>query len=469
MKGQNHRLATATLPIMKQTARELRRLLELRSTRNLHFQDVLLSDPAVAIAVFRELKQARPGACVQVNDAAHAVSLIGLDAFHQLLDRLPEVQSGRSEQTGGRGAETAYSQAAHAAFYAGALADHRGANGNHEVPTAALLQNPAILALWSTEPESALRAHNAVRDGVPTSTAFGAELGEPLEEANRRLARAWAFPRLAKQAMGDWDVFNPRPQMVKLADGLSQTTAASWQHEDQETFTELLSEFLDLSRDQATAWLHQQATAAARTLSRLDYPLPGFELMFMPGEVEEEEDDHKIPVFGTPKPQPSPSPAQDLHSTMADVMRRIREQTGSARVIFAMLNRDRSRLRTRLALGGRPDDGLRKLDLDLSQQNLFTALMGKPQSVWLNRENSETYQGYLPASLRRMLDPQGAYVMSLFVQDRPLGLLYGDGSALDEQGYQQFRDLCLEAGTALGTGSTVTDSAQNAIPQTPPS
>ena len=51
-----------------------------------------------------------------------------------------------------------------------------------------------------------------------------------------------------------------------------------------------------------------------------------------------------------------------------DVMRRIRKQTGSARVVFAMLNQDRSRLRTRLALGGQTDDGLRRLDLDLGSE-----------------------------------------------------------------------------------------------------
>lgn len=470
MKGPNPRLATANLPIMQETARELRRLLELRSTRNHQLQNVLLSDPAAAIAVFRELDQARPGACETVADAGHAVTLIGLEPFRRLLDSLPEFESGRHEKTGMRGAETAYSQAAHAAFYANALAEHNGPTAGGEVPTAALLQNPAILALWSTEPESALRASNAVRDGVPTNVAFGAELGEPLEEANLRLASAWALPNLTRQAMGDWDDFNPRPMIVKLADGLAQTTAASWQHEDKETYTALLSEFLDLSQDEATSWLHQQATNAARSLSRFDYPLPGFELIFMPGEANEQddEDDHRIPVFGARRPQkpaPKPSPASDLHSTMADVMRRIREQTGSTRVIFAMLNQDRSRLRTRLALGGKPEDGLRKLDLDLGQKNLFAALMIKPQSLWLSRDNAKTYQGYLPPALRRLLGPQGAYMMSLFVGDKPLGLLYGDGSPLSEQGYQRFRDLCLEASTVLGGDDAGADEPEDKIPQ----
>ena len=88
---------------------------------------------------------------------------------------------------------------------------HKGIEGGCEIRTAALLQNPAVLALWEAEPKSALRASRAVRDGVAVDAAFGAELGEPREDANRRLAGAWALPGLARPAMGDWDDFNPRP------------------------------------------------------------------------------------------------------------------------------------------------------------------------------------------------------------------------------------------------------------------
>ena len=467
---RNRPLAETTLPIMRETALELRRLLGLRSTRNQELQRVLLSDPAAAIAVFRRLEQARPGACEQVTDAAHAVSLIGMDPFRRLLDALPEIDPGRHDRTGGNPAR-AYSEAAHAAFYAGALSDHKGLGTNQEIPTAALLQNPAVLALWTVDPEAALRAHNAVRDGVSTRIAFTAELGEPLEDANRRLATAWAFPQLAQQAMRDDQAGNTRPQTVKIADSLARTTSAGWQREDTHAATEQLSEFLDVSRDQACAWLHQQATEAARSLSRYNYPLPGFALMFMPGEIDQgENDDHDIPLLGGRRPHEQPvavTQAPDLHTTLAGIMRRIREECGAARVVFAMLNQDRSRLRTRLALGGNADDGLRSLDLDLSQKNLFTLLLTKTQSVWLHPENAAKYQGHLPASLLPMLAAEGGYMMSLFVREQPLGLMYGDGGQLGEAGYHRFRALCREACEALGAGAG--DAAVTRKPLTAPS
>lgn len=437
---------------MHETGRELRHLLGRRSTLNRQLGDVLLSDPGAAIAVFRALGRVRPNATGLVTDAGHAVSLIGLDAFRRLLDSLPEVESRRAPRPLTGGPTTAYSQAAHAAQYAGALADLRGMGGHCEITTAALLQNPAILALWATEPDSALRATNAVRDGVPLDIAFGAELGESLQDANSRLAEAWALPRLARQAMGDWDDFNPRPQVVTLAKGLAQTTAAGWQSETTTTFTPLLADFLGLSNDQASAWLHRQAVDTARALSHLDYPLPGFELLFMPGEIDDDEDHGDIPVLGRPRPHaapPQPEAVLDLHATMAGIMQRIRDEAGVERVIFAMLTRDRTRLRTRLALGGQADDGLRRLDLDLGRNNLFRSLLGRPQSVWLNDANAARYRDHLPVPVRQAVGSRGAFMMSLFVRDRPLGLLYGDGAALDEQGYRRFRELGNEAMAVL--------------------
>lgn len=458
MKGPNPRLPTTTLPIMPRTAQELRRLLGMPNTRNQQLEDVLLTDPAAAIAVFRELEHARPGAAEQVGDAAHAVSLIGMDPFRRLLESLPEVATGNAAGN----ASIAYSEAAHAAFYADAICGHRGLQRRQEIATAALLQNPAIHALWMLEPESALRASNAVRDGVPAETAFGAELGEPLQDANRRLAEVWALPGLVRQTMGDWDDFNPRAQAVKLADQIAQATAGDWHGEQTGLLTAALSDFLDLSRDESCAWLHTKAIDAARRFSRYDYPLPGFELLLMPGEIEDDDDDDDIPIFGrkrpdrTPEQAPqAPAAAPDLHATMAGVMHRMRGEGGTERVVFAMLNKQRSRLRTRLALGGDSDDGIRHLDLDLAEKTLFSALMGKPQSLWLNAANARKYQAYLPVSLRRLLGPQGAYLMSLFIGDRPLGLMYADGKGMSEDGYRQFRKLCQEATSALSAGSRI--------------
>lgn len=473
MRRPDPRLSETTLPVMPHTARELRRLLRLDMGSNPQLLEALVDDPGAAVAVFRQLGRLRADANQRVGDVAHAVSMIGREAFTALIEGLPEVGLGDARGTLNAGPCGAYSQAAHAAYFAATLAGSRQLPATPELRTAALLKNTAIVALWAIQPDAAQRASYAVRDGVPAEQAYAAELGESLSEANRRLARAWSLPRLAQASDTD-GLGGAQARVVQLAERLAQATSAGWQHPGAAQATAELADFLDISRDAANARLHEWAIDAARRLSRLHYPLPGFELAYMPGEVEDDDDD--IPLMGSWRRKPPATQAAktrpaapDLQRTMAEVIRRIRDEAGAERVLFAMLNKDRSRLRTRLALGGRPDDGVRSLDLALNEKNLFTAMLGKSQSIWLNHANAARFRAYLPDSLARLLAPHGAYLMSLFVRQRPLGLLYADGARLDEQGYRQFRDLCTEAARALTSGSRERPGVAAANPQSPPS
>jgi HD-like signal output (HDOD) protein len=457
MKGPSARLVEVIPPIMQATANELHRLLESQATRNPQLQHVLLNDPAAAIAVFRVLGRLRPGACDTVSDAAHAISLIGLNPLHNLIETvptLPEPEQQRLRET----AASAYSQAAHAAHYANALARRKGLGQNHEIPTAALLQNPAVIALWACSPDSAQRATYAVRDGVDFELAFSAELGEPVADANLRLAEAWSLPALARQSLGDWDDFNPRPQLVKLADSLAQTSAAGWHGEALAMVSVVLAEYLDSDGDAAIGWLHRETVEAARHLQSFAYPFPGFDLLFVDADdAADDEHDGPVPEFGSRRDRKiQHQPARQtpkLHDTMAAVMRRIRRESGVARVMFAMVDREHAHLRCRMALGGSAEDALRRLEVSLNERNLFSLLMASPQSVWLNRDNASKYQAYLPRSLRPVFGPGGAFMMSIHVRDRPLGLLYADGSGLSDKGYSRFRSLCHEAAEVLGGGT----------------
>ena len=457
LSGRVQDLAAVDLPVMPETAAELRRLLELQATRNPNLQDVLIHDPAATIALFKRLEVARPGAFEQVSEIAHAVSMIGMDSVRELLGALPELPGYEHAPRKPATPALAYSQAAHAALYAEALAGHVGLNGGQALPTAALLQNPAMLALWAIEPESAQRASYALRDGVPAELAFGAELGVPLSLANRRLAEMWAFPRLARQAMGTEETAGKSLQVVRLAGAMAECTAAGWGNRNEHPVMEKLGDFLRLEPERATQWMHRMSTDAARKLQRFDYPLPGFELMWLPDEDDSDDDMPEMRFFREKQTGQSPG-KPDLNGMMAALMRQIRHETGAQRVIFAMLNAERSHLRTRLALGGNAKDGLRGLNLPMAHSNLFIALMAKSQSVWINPANRAKYSNYLPAELARLLDDSGGYVMSIFIQDKPLGLVYADQGELSDEGYRRFRALCTDVARTLG-GNRVPKSA----------
>jgi hypothetical protein len=412
---------------------------------------VLLNDPAAAVAVFRALGRLRPSAFETVSDAAHALSLIGMEAVRTLVTTLPELTRDQSDCDLRETAAHAYSQAAHAGHYAAALAAVGGMNRNHGVHTAALLRHPALLALWADDREAARRATEAVRRGAGVDDAFAAELGEPLGEADRRLAEAWSLPLLARQAADDRDGVDPGPRLVRLADGLAQSFAIDPRPRTHEASTAALAGHLACELDAATAWLHQQAVVAARALHGFGYPLPAFELPFADPLDDDTPNEAQRPESGTAR---ATLPLRltrhpELKDVVADALRRIREEAGATRVMFANIDAERTRLRTRFALGGAREDALRQFDVDLGQRHLFSMLIQRPQSVWLHRDNAKKYQAHVPPDLRRIFGSEGAFLMSVFVRDQPLGLLYADGRGLDAGNYARFRRLCREVSERL--------------------
>ena len=223
-----------------------------------------------------------------------------------------------------------------------------------------------------------------MRAGEPLEDTLQQALGEPIAELNGTLARAWGMPMLARQAIkpvaGDT---RPKLGAVRLAEAVATATAAGWQHPMMAELPDRLAEFLSLSPDDATRWLHEQATDIARELSAYAYPLAGYELLLLPtadAQTAEKTTAAEEPAVNRAEPKPptrKPSTPKgtaeattgkktarpNLHDTMVEIMRRIRAETGARRVLFAMLTTDRRHLRTRLVLGGQRDDALRRLDL----------------------------------------------------------------------------------------------------------
>lgn len=429
------------LPIMPETAAALRKLLAQPNVTNNDLQAVLLSDPAASIALYNRIEQLRPGASESITDPAHAISMMGISAFKQLFEGLDVAQI--TQVTPLLSLAYGYGHAAHAAWLAKAMAEQVHSKSGNEIAAAALLQQPAMLALWHKDPESAARASNAVRDGVPFDVAFRAELCEPLSEANQRLAKAWGFPRLARESLGDWDPFNKQPQTVMLADLLTQVSNHGWLEEETALQIELLSKFNNSDTDTAAAWWRSELANAGRALHRFGYPPPVYELALLPGELEVE----IPPLPSQQKTKPAAPPS--LQQILGDLMRKMKANAHIERVAFIMLNKDRTELRTRMTLGGEKTDALHQLKISAKQRHLLALLMTKQQSIWLSPDNRSKYQPYLTGLPSDIADQESFYAMSLFVNGRPVGLLYADGGTATEPDYLRFRRICQQAMLAL--------------------
>lgn len=442
-------LAEKPLPLLPHTADLLHELLGRRHARTPDLQRVILRDPAAAVAIFRHLHKIRPGSAAEVADISHAASLIGFASLQQLLVGLPRIDPSQTILL--KAAEIHYSTNAHSSIFARKWSEIRGLNNLDTQATAAVLQHPAALLLAATDPEAALRANNATRSGVSLHVAYAAEFGVKPREANQALANRWGYPALAMRQEQFPDHRNVGASIVALAAQLARSSAQDWRSKRTQNLVTRLAKLLNQTEDQASSGLHELAAEAARELHPLGYPTLALTLIQeQVDDVLDPKEQQQIDRVLTRMNQSLPTPARHettkpLQQALSSTLNEIIKNEWAKRVVFAMLNGDRSRLRARLALGGQSKDPIRQLDLATQQRNLFSLLLAKSQSLWVTDENRKKYQTLFPKELAAALNETDFFAMSVIVDERPIGILYADGPTLTEDGYALFRRQCKQA------------------------
>ena len=375
---------------MPETARRIRALLADPRSTNADIEQVLLCDPAAVLALYQAMEQARPGSGEELSGPAHALSMLGREAFARLFGQLPTID--QASLAAFLSPAFGYSQAAHAGWYAREIGRVTGFGHPVEMQVAALLQHPTILDLWTRDPEGAARASNAVRDGVASDTAFGAELGEELKTADRRLATAWRLPRLAREAIGDWDPANRLPQSISLPTRMAEIACAGWPPEEVDIESELLAQLIPHHHWDARSWWYHQTVDAARQLASWSYPLPARELLLLPGG-EETVELPRLPRWW--QQDASTNGKEPLQQALGRALRELATQSGCRRVILMLLDRERKRLKTRFAMGVAEDSPLRGLDIPIREKHLFSLMLSRGQGVRVTPGNLEKYRPYL--------------------------------------------------------------------------
>lgn len=121
---------------------------------------------------------------------------------------------------------------------------------------------------------------------------------------------------------------------------------------------------------------------------------------------------------------------------------------GLHRVAFAARTRNADVLGVRFVHAWEQPCALTGAHLPMSPPNLLTKLMERTQSIWVREDNRERILPTLPEVLRRVAGDEDFFLMTLILNNRPIGLFYADRYhghlPLDQQSYDGFRRLCTE-------------------------
>lgn len=459
-------LANAALPPLEESRQQVGRLLDSRSSSNADLQQVIARDPGFALALFRTLHQLPNAPREPVSTLSHALSMLGTGQVSGMASRLPE--PGLYPMGEPRRALLAgYARACHAAAYVIAWGRTLGLANTEELATAALFSDLAELLLWSRASREMEQRQLLIERGQSRTRAELTLFGFELDQLSRALAERWGLPPLVAQSLQPSGAFQQRSLMVMLAAALARESQQSWYSETTGELLELVAELNRTSLDRAIAQTHTQAAETARSLAYLPLPLSVSGLMLAAGE-EAKTKPQKIsrPQAALPPaliPDTSP-PAPSVRADDADgtdrnrrlgrLLNDLKSHAGVERIMVATLNGDGGRLTAKYIVGADKSAPLRRFQHPASGRHLFSLLLKKPQGLWLNVENRQKLMPLLTEEALNTLNTDGFYMSSLFVKNRPVGIVYADRNdpqALDRQGFSQFKTLAQRLANELST------------------
>ena len=309
------------------------------------------------------------------------------------------------------------------------------------------------------------------------SKAAGEVLGFDFSELGQLLAEQERLPERVAQAQPHRQSAESKTRLLRLTTRLCRHCEHGWRNERVTADLQQLAELMQRPIDEVAAQVHQSAVEAARCSPHADAWHPASRLP-LTGDAPWSPPARKktTPKPARPEaPAPPPSPVTPvrgaqtrdrlqalLHepdSTQSQLLqaclRGLQEELGFSRVSLFLLSRDRKMLQNRLTLGLDEQAPIRRYAVDTTRAGLLARLLEKPQAVHVHPANWTKFEALIPPSLLARLDTRDFVAMSVFIGDKPIGIMLADRKGRGEIEADDFRlfkqlvGLCNKALTLL--------------------
>lgn len=296
------------------------------------------------------------------------------------------------------------------------------------------------------------------------------------------------FPELQRLAGSD-------SLAVALANRLAEEADWNWYSRRTLRLQHILAVSLCTTLPQAIALTHQQAAEASRGYRLANLFSPAVQLLggYRREQVAARPPSHETSSDAagasgrnpskreTPEPPENTEPARDdslpeplaafieqlhrqphifndLHDLFNRVVNALCRDLGFERATTSLLIAKQRQLRTYYSSGCDNSPQLKGFSHPLQRGDLFNKLLQRPLSVRLQRDNYAQIWRLLPGPFKQACGVDQLVMMSIFVNNRPLALLYADcgntNGAISDVQYAHFKRLCYAVSDCLSQRST---------------
>ncbi|MDH5572829.1 MAG: HDOD domain-containing protein, partial [Gammaproteobacteria bacterium] len=460
------RIGDNTIPVLATTIKELRQKCAQENTLVADLQEIVDRDPGVVVYLLRLGNSKTTGSLrSDITTVQQSLMMLGLGQVSALPEKLPALEKVLVEPAITRLLKT-FARAYHAASQATAWAKMRRDMNPEEVFTATQLHFLGEMYVAIYYPEL-LDQIDIMRNekNIASEEAQFIVLGFTLDQLTAKLARLWNLPALLLDALHPENAKFPRAYGIMLAVQMARGAAVNWYNEKTRDIQQQAAKWLDKNLDLIIKETHKVAVNVAHE-SALYKVQPAAFLLPLIQNTEEDisvtekktanvclmPQIHIVKKLSLDLTQPA-SLHKNAYELISTVLKGLHDGIALNRVVFAQFDKDNNSLKAVKIIGVDNDPLFSRFEIALSPVNLFSHVMKKTQAILINNNNREKYWELVPEKFQHLVRTNSFVAMSIYVNDKPLGLIYADrhhsSCQVDERSYKLFKNICNSTAKAL--------------------
>jgi len=454
----NHQNA---LPALDDCHSQVTKMLQLGIASLAEIADVAMLDPGMncllLYAVNSKLKQSKRPAIDTVHTA---VGLLGKPAITKLLNEQKSLSDACPDLEVQQNYRQVLSKTYHALEQMAAFAQLQGIHSIDNMRTAMLLHSIGELHICLFDSDRYQQHLQQVRQ--KKNLLAGNTFDFSFNELGRQLAKKYVLPELVAESFDHEKNTGLKARIIQLAADIADQAELGWLHQGMLDTQKNCADFLDLNPQHTLQHIISASLLAAHN-SPIEGILPAAARLIMLPDVEKPVKPEITKAGEKPATEVTtlshqlksilhnPNPTQS--QVLGLLLKGLHQDLNFSRVALMLISNDHSKIVTRAAKGIPAGSPFLKLEIDITQSGLLKSLLEKPQSLNVTTTNYKKHEPKLPGKFKATCLCDNFVLMSFFIGNKPVGLVYADHSkgtkGIDSASYQEFKSSVMTTSKIL--------------------
>ncbi len=417
--------------------------------------DIIMLDPGLSTILLRKVNAKLSSSRRPYIDTVHtAIGYLGKQAITSLVNDCQPLSDKCSEPSAIDHYRQLLSQNYHALAQLDGFLKIQGINTVDDIRGAMLLHNLAEMYTCLFDFKKYHEYKQRLRYD-PNKTNHATDVFDfEFNQLNIHLGQHWHLPELLNESFKTTENISRKARLIQLSGAVARQAESGWYHQTMQKVIQECAKFLDLSEQETRQQIISVALQDAREAKVSDVFPAASRLILLP--------DHAKP---TPVKKPI---AQSLGNSLKILLKSksssqlqiisalltsLHEQATFTRVVVMLLTDDKTMLATMAGKGLSPESPFRKLQLEVARSGLFKSMLIKPQAIHINASSIRQHEASLPGKFKATCLCNDFAMMSIFVGDKPLGIVYcdcsGSDDGIDKARYHMFKTDTMLTSKAL--------------------